>query len=92
MMYDKHIKEPFMELPRFSVFGDYQILYKLKSNIVFKTAYANNRLSREQNTTFLMCVEKRTFLDLCELYPKTAEDLKVRALEKRQVYLKYLNQ
>ena len=39
-----------------------------------------------------MCVEKRTFLDLCELYPKTAENLKMRGLERRAVYLKYMKQ
>jgi len=38
MMYDKEVKQPFMELPQFSVFGDYQILFGLKSNIAFKTA------------------------------------------------------
>lgn len=39
-----------------------------------------------------MCVEKSVFMDLCQLYPKTAENLKMRGLEKRAIYLKYMNQ
>lgn len=38
-----------------------------------------------------MCVEKSVFMDLCQLYPKTAENLKMRGLEKRAIYLKYMN-
>ena len=35
---DELIKErPILYLPKYSYFGDYQILYNLKSNIVFKT-------------------------------------------------------
>jgi len=30
-------EEPILYLPTHSYFGDYQILYNLKSNIVFKT-------------------------------------------------------
>ena len=30
--------------------------------------------------------------ELCELYPKTAENLKMRALEKRAVYLYYMGE
>jgi len=37
-----------------------------------------------------MCVEKKTLLNLCDLYPKTAENLKMRGLEKREVYMKFM--
>jgi len=30
-------EEPILYLPTYSYFGDYQILYNLKSNLVFKT-------------------------------------------------------
>ena len=30
-------QKPILYLPKYSYFGDYQILYNLKSNIVFKT-------------------------------------------------------
>jgi hypothetical protein len=29
--------QPILYLPKFSYFGDYQILYNLKSNIIFRT-------------------------------------------------------
>ena len=35
---DEKIKQkPILYLPKYSYFGDYQILYNLKSNLVFKT-------------------------------------------------------
>lgn len=30
-----------------------------------------------------MCIDADAFLDLCDLYPQTADDLKMRALERR---------
>ena len=39
-----------------------------------------------------MCVKKKVFLNLCELYPKTEEALKVLSLEKRKLYIHYLNE
>ncbi len=35
-----------------------------------------------------MCVDKKIFLNLCELYPVTAENLKNLSLRRRQHYLK----
>jgi hypothetical protein len=34
---EKFKEKPIIYLPNYSYFGDYQILYNLKSNIVFKT-------------------------------------------------------
>ena len=31
-----------------------------------------------------MCVDHKVFLNLCDLYPKTAANLKYRALERRE--------
>lgn len=42
--------------------------------------------------TALMCVRKDVFLNLCELYPKTEEALKVLSLEKRKLYMHYLGE
>lgn len=58
-----------MYLPQHSIFGDYQILFDLKSNIVFKTA-------KLPHDTRFMCVSKKVFLRLCELFPITADNLK----------------
>jgi len=35
-----------------------------------------------------MCVSKRVFLDLCELFPVTAENLRFISLQRRQFFLK----
>ena len=34
---EKYKDEPIIYLPKFSCFGDYQILYNLKSNLIFKS-------------------------------------------------------
>ena len=44
----------------------------------------------ERDATELMCVRKDVFLNLCELYPKTEENLKILSLEKRKIYMHYL--
>jgi hypothetical protein len=58
-----------MYLPQYSIFGDYQILYDLKSNIVFQTA----KLS---TVTRLMCVSKKVFLRICNEFPITGDNLR----------------
>jgi hypothetical protein len=35
-----------------------------------------------------MCVSKKVFLNLCELFPITAENIKKRGLEKRLHYIR----
>jgi hypothetical protein len=53
----------------------------LKSNIVFKTA-------KLPTDTRFMCVSKKVFMNLCDLFPVTADNLKQRALQKRLHYLR----
>ena len=65
--------KPILYLPKYSYFGDYQILHNLKSNIVFKTLShasedAQRQKEHEMNILF-MCVDKETLLELCELFP-----------------------
>lgn len=76
-LFNKFQFRDFIVLPRYSVFGDYQILYDLKSNIIFKSCHLF------KFKTKLMCVSKKVFLNLCELFPVTAENLKTVALERR---------
>lgn len=77
-------------LPKFSYFGDYQILFKLKSIFNYKTYLRYDRMrsptenERRELTTVFMCLDAKIFLNLCELYPKTATNLKFRSLERRQ--------
>ena len=87
-----------MVLPRQAVFGDYAILFNLKSNIVFRTGeYENSKhlkidaVDEELCQTSFMCCRREIILDLCELYPKTHEALKKIAVQKRELYLHFLN-
>jgi len=66
-------------LPKFSYFGDYQILYNLRSKLVFKTMDQIPSQLKEkakpiinENTlpdTYFMCVAKEVIEELCELFP-----------------------
>ena len=79
-MFNKYMIHDFLYLPQYSYFGDYQIIYDLKSNIVFRAANL-------QENTFFMCVSKKVFLNLCELFPSTAENIKARSLERRAFFM-----
>lgn len=39
-----------------------------------------------------MCIDADQFLMLSELYPQTANDLKIRSLEKRQFFMEQFKQ
>jgi len=80
-MFNKFLIKDFMLLPPYSIFGDYQIICDLKSNICFRTA-------KHCAQTRFMCVDRKVFLNLCDLFPVTQENLKDRGLQKRLHYLK----
>jgi signal-transduction protein with cAMP-binding, CBS, and nucleotidyltransferase domain len=72
---DEKVKEkPILYLPKFSYFGDYQILYNLKSNIVFRTlAHSNedkkNGTAEPMPDIIFMCISKTELQELCDLFP-----------------------
>ena len=89
-----------MYLPKFSYFGDYQILRPLKSNIVFKSVGYNDPKATIKPTSFksplmfdpdvmFMCVNKDDLLNLCELFPETKNNLLKIALERRKKFMVY---
>ena len=85
-------EKPILYLPKFSYFGDYQILSNLKSNIVFKTLSPNNEDDRTGSAEpmpdiIFMCISKNEILELCDLFPQTAENIKRRSLERRQRFM-----
>lgn len=86
---DEIVKEkPILYLPKFSYFGDYQILYNLKSNIVFKTLPHSHDEKKNVPTDpmpdiIFMCISKNELQALCDLFPQTAENIKRRSLERR---------
>ena len=68
-----------MILPRRAVFGDYSILFNLKSNMIFRVKDDPNcrRIDQDARTnktdtdmmTFCMATSSDVLLNLCELYP-----------------------
>jgi len=52
----------FFILPTYTYFGDYQILYDLKSQIVYKSGHTNKHL-------ITMCLKKNKFKELLDDYP-----------------------
>lgn len=83
---DNRDNKPFLFLPKFSYFGDYQILYSLKSNIVFKTLsnyHQDNKKMTELPDIIFMCINKDNLLNMCDLFPQTAENIKRKSLERR---------
>jgi hypothetical protein len=79
-MQNKYQLDTFKVLPQYSFFGEYQLMYDLKSNIVFKTT------EKEEKTIF-MCVSKKDFLNLCDLFPKSTEILRRMGLERRDHWI-----
>jgi len=69
------------QLPQFSYIGDWQLLFNLKSIYNYKS-YCEPE--QEYEPTRIMCLKKSKFLNLCSLYPRTAANFKLRALERRK--------
>ena len=81
-------EKPILYLPKYSYFGDYQILYNLKSNILFKTLAHTPEDKKNGNfepmpDIIFMCISKDVLQELCELFPQTADNIKRRSLERR---------
>ena len=83
----------FMEMPELSLFNDYQLLFNLKSNIAYRSFtpiyVSDEQMKLPENKTRTMNIHAENFQDLLELYPDTAENLKLRALEKRSIFMYY---
>lgn len=65
-MYDA-TNNKFMYLPTGCIFGDYQVLYRLESNISFKVAHNSDGAAAK-----FMASDRKVVELLCELYPHTA--------------------
>jgi len=79
-------------LPKFAYFGDFQILYKLKSNLVYKTLSTEHARKKSQTIdhipdVYFMCVSKDKLLYFCHLFPQTAENIKRKSLERRKRFI-----
>lgn len=90
-----HKGKPILYLPKYSYFGDYQILHNLKSNIIFRTLShtgdESKRQKEQEMDILFMCVDRDTLLELCDLFPQTAENIKKRSLERRSKFMAQRN-
>ena len=85
----------FMTLPKGGVFGDYQVAFNLKSFMTLKgppnpVHIEKTKRAKEYVVCTTMNCEDEVFRDLLELYEDTAVNVKIRALEKREVFMYYL--
>ncbi len=87
-----------MILPKHSIYGDYNAAFNIKTLIALQgppntpntKPITLSSGQKEYFTCFTMNCDVEVFCNLMELYPETAENIKIRALEKREVYMYYL--
>ena len=84
VLYDKLGITPFIELPRYSYFGEYQIMFDLYPNFVAKVGgkAEYGQATCKQNRTFFLCIKKKIFLELLEQHTKSKIILQKRALKR----------
>lgn len=88
-------------MPRHAVFGDYQLLFDLYPLMEFCPFVAGRSTSPETLEDLgedaavdeyrVMCLAEDVFLNLCDLYPKTKESLKILGLKKRRMFINCLS-
>ena len=70
-------------------------MFNLKSNIVYKTldniVDDKNKFQETLPDILFMCIEKQKLLQLCDLFPQTAENIKERARERRVRFMQQKN-
>lgn len=73
VFYDQKGVTPFLQLPQYSFFGEYQLMFDLRANFVVKVGGKEDYLSQtsKQNRTTFLCVSKEVFERLFELFPKS---------------------
>ena len=86
--------QKFMQLPCDSIFNDYQSIFKIKSNVDYRAytpVYENEAKFQAGEITNTMNLAREKFEDLMDMYEETAKNLKLRALEKRSIFMYYKN-
>lgn len=72
---DSRSEQEFFVLPTFSYFGDYQILFDLKSQIIYR--------AKENKLLITLCLSKEKLLELMEDYPEARKFYMERAWLRR---------
>ena len=71
VFYDQKGVTPFLQLPQYSFFGEYQLMFDLRSNFVVKVGGKEDSDADKQNRTTFLCVKQSVFDNLFELFPKS---------------------
>lgn len=84
----------FMALPTNGVFGDFNVAFEARSMCSLRGPPVPDSVIVPPNAEIFTCrtmqCDAEIFTELMELYPDTAENIKIRALEKREVLMYYL--
>lgn len=89
VLYDQQGVTPFLQLPKHSYFGDYQILFDLRANFTVKVGgiIEYDQEKNKMDRTFFLCVKEGTFNELCKEFPKSKYVIQKQSLERRKVFM-----
>ena len=74
----------FCVLPQGSWLGDYQVIFGLISTIHFKSIDAEIGKEKDSSQdTYCMAINKDVFMNILEMFPKSAKIMKKLAAERR---------
>jgi hypothetical protein len=94
VLYDRKGVVPFLQLPCYSFFGEYQLIFNLRANYVVKVGgkedCEDNDIHTKCDRTFLLCVTKEKFLSLLAAFPKAKNAIQKKSLERRKVIIDHL--
>lgn len=90
VLYDQKGVTPFLQLPQYSFFGEYQLMFDLRSNFVVKVGGKEDTETVKQERTTFLCVSQDVFKRLFALFPKSKNVVQKRALERRSVFMQHL--
>jgi len=75
ILYDQKGVVPFLQLPRNSWFGEYQLLFDLRANYVIKVGgkveLSPKSSASKSDRTFFLCVSREIFDEIIERFPKS---------------------
>lgn len=86
-MYAKGGVLEFGKLPTFSWFGDWCLLHKLRSLVIYKSCPDVG-----QKSSLMLCINKRKFNELLDLYPSIKKHFEELSLERRYEIHKQMNE
>lgn len=86
--HDDNSEHEFFILPTYSYFGDYQLLFDLKSQVIYR--------GKENKLMITLCLDKKIFLELMEEYPEArklyVERAWLRRIEMRRRQKKFIKE